>query len=548
MEDYTIVWNAQSAGGVIDAGRCVLRDNNGAYVPSTSANRALYPGRKTTGFARTSADGGQVRNFNFQFVGLIDKSLCPTVGSGTEGQTVYVDSNGYLARGGTPGADDIVGVAFADGSVAVSFGGIFGGGGVTPGGVTGSVQGNNGSGGLTGYSTVLVGSGFLSIGSDPSTAGALRLSYGLFSGVCSNNSTDNDQVVLIALATRNDLGLGTDLVQVGSGSYNLYLAAGSGRTIHAWADDHRFYNGVGVESFRIEAYGVQFGGGGKDFGGGQGVIGIDNAAVVPSTNPTSGVVLYSESGTLKYRQPSGTIITLSGGGGTPTGTGLRKVVAGVEDAAASLLVDADVNAAAAIAGTKISPDFGSQNITTTGNIRRTSTLIIAGTDATNLYLGSDTSSANIFTNVRVNPNSAGILALNNVNHIEWTSDLVLMKPNNTPAARFTSSEVSFVKAVGGSSDDNEAFFFKRAAITKNDATDLTLSSTQYECPLVDISGTPGGNFNVIAPNRTGALFNTKNSTANTATWKKSGGTGVGVATNTTRWIAHNGTDYEARHV
>ncbi len=35
------------------------------------------------------------------------------------------------------------------------------------------------------------------------------------------------------------------------------------------------------------------------------------------------------------------------------------------------IVNADVNASAAIAGTKISPDFGSQNITTSGNISTT---------------------------------------------------------------------------------------------------------------------------------------------------------------------------------
>ena len=36
--------------------------------------------------------------------------------------------------------------------------------------------------------------------------------------------------------------------------------------------------------------------------------------------------------------------------------------------ASGVIVDADVNASAAIAGTKISPDFGAQNITTTGNV------------------------------------------------------------------------------------------------------------------------------------------------------------------------------------
>jgi hypothetical protein len=41
---------------------------------------------------------------------------------------------------------------------------------------------------------------------------------------------------------------------------------------------------------------------------------------------------------------------------------------GVTAIAAEVIVNANVNASAAIAGTKISPNFGSQNITTTGNI------------------------------------------------------------------------------------------------------------------------------------------------------------------------------------
>src|SRR5689334_16643132 len=40
-------------------------------------------------------------------------------------------------------------------------------------------------------------------------------------------------------------------------------------------------------------------------------------------------------------------------GGTPTGTGIPHIVAGVQDAAASLIVNADVNAAAAIAYSKL---------------------------------------------------------------------------------------------------------------------------------------------------------------------------------------------------
>jgi len=41
---------------------------------------------------------------------------------------------------------------------------------------------------------------------------------------------------------------------------------------------------------------------------------------------------------------------------------------GVTAIASGVIVNADINASAAIAGTKISPDFGAQNITTTGNV------------------------------------------------------------------------------------------------------------------------------------------------------------------------------------
>ena len=50
-----------------------------------------------------------------------------------------------------------------------------------------------------------------------------------------------------------------------------------------------------------------------------------------------------------------------GGGSTPTGTGLRKVVGGAENAAASLLVNADVDPAAAIAASKIAAPGASGN-------------------------------------------------------------------------------------------------------------------------------------------------------------------------------------------
>lgn len=66
------------------------------------------------------------------------------------------------------------------------------------------------------------------------------------------------------------------------------------------------------------------------------------------TNPTA-------DRTITLPDRSGTVIT-SGDTGTVTSTML----------ADGTIVNADINASAAIAGTKISPDFGSQNVTTTG--------------------------------------------------------------------------------------------------------------------------------------------------------------------------------------
>lgn len=48
-----------------------------------------------------------------------------------------------------------------------------------------------------------------------------------------------------------------------------------------------------------------------EFGSGKGVIGVQNAATVPSTNPTGGGVMYSEGGALKWRGSSGTVTVIA---------------------------------------------------------------------------------------------------------------------------------------------------------------------------------------------------------------------------------------------
>lgn len=55
---------------------------------------------------------------------------------------------------------------------------------------------------------------------------------------------------------------------------------------------------------------VQIGAAVTDTAGGQAVLGIKNATAVPNGKPTDGIVLYANGGTLAYRKPDGTTVTL----------------------------------------------------------------------------------------------------------------------------------------------------------------------------------------------------------------------------------------------
>jgi len=105
------------------------------------------------------------------------------------------------------------------------------------------------------------------------------------------------------------------------------------------------------------------------------------------------------------------------------------------------------------------------------------------------------------------------------------------------------TQLSIGRIVSGRQGGSIPFRFARTAIVQGSTADTTLTAAQYECPIIDVSGTPGGNFNVIAPNNEGAFFIVKNRTANTLTIKKSGGTGVTVATASQRVVFHDGSDY-----
>ena len=95
----------------------------------------------------------------------------------------------------------------------------------------------------------------------------------------------------------------------------------------------------------------------------------DNETTLAITNPT-------DDRTITLPDRSGTVIT-SGDTGTVTSTM-------IED---GTIVNVDVNASAAIEGTKINPNFGSQNIATTGNISAGGTLGVTGNSTLSGTLG-----------------------------------------------------------------------------------------------------------------------------------------------------------------
>ncbi len=91
---------------------------------------------------------------------------------------------------------------------------------------------------------------------------------------------------------------------------------------------------------------------------------------------------------------------------SPTGTGLAKVSGGAWSAAASTLVDADVSSSAAIAGTKVSPAFGSQNVSTSGTLASGSQTVTGSV------------SASTFLATGASPATAGAIRLSNATAIE----------------------------------------------------------------------------------------------------------------------------------
>ncbi|WDS51738.1 minor tail protein [Streptomyces phage Triumph] len=105
------------------------------------------------------------------------------------------------------------------------------------------------------------------------------------------------------------------LIQTGDGVNNLVEWKSPGGSIATRIGANG--NFVAEGTFYAKA-GMQLGSTNFDLGGGYGgIIGIDNAATVPTTNPTAGAILYVEGGVLKVRQSDGTIVTVANAPSVP---------------------------------------------------------------------------------------------------------------------------------------------------------------------------------------------------------------------------------------
>ena len=99
-----------------------------------------------------------------------------------------------------------------------------------------------------------------------------------------------------------------------------------------------------------------------------------NVTVADESSDTTCNVLFVTAETGNLPPKTGTNLTFNSSTGALTATSFVGTVTVPDDSVTSAkivdgaIVNADINASAAIAGTKISPDFGSQTITTTGNL------------------------------------------------------------------------------------------------------------------------------------------------------------------------------------
>lgn len=183
--------------------------------------------------------------------------------------------------------------------------------GGTPGGSSGQIQFNDASafGGTTGFTyssnTIAAANTCAITFAETATAATAPVRFlvrGAAGGVAISANTDSGLEPVVDVFAAGALKFGTTNW---SGTY-LY-----GSSVELYSSSSTYLYGGGVISLLCVSGGMQFGASGSaSFGSGTGVIGIENASVNPSTNPSGGGVLYADGGALKWRGSGGTVTTM----------------------------------------------------------------------------------------------------------------------------------------------------------------------------------------------------------------------------------------------
>jgi hypothetical protein len=155
---------------------------------------------------------------------------------------------------------------------------------------------------------------------------------------------------------------------------------------------------------------------------------------------------------------------------------------------ASKLVDADVDAAAAIAGTKVSPDFGSQNITTTGSVLVDT--IESNTNDIGILTGNDNKTILIGTGSGYNTiNLGGTNTVVNISGAVYTTPVEYVTEDKNIVVNFNAS--------GQDSPDSGLYVqeeYSGALINLTDATWQAGNTVRYAVDIAGIDGLVAGEY------------------------------------------------------
>lgn len=131
-------------------------------------------------------------------------------------------------------------------------------------------------------------------------------------GVLDLSSASGRVVVTGAAGVGDKIALFSDQYGIGVQGGRLVTYVGPGAALavrrHSGGGAGASSGTDGVTLFENGTVGV---GTGTQFGGGTRVVGIQNATVVPNSNPSGGGVLFAQNGALKWRGSSGTVTTIA---------------------------------------------------------------------------------------------------------------------------------------------------------------------------------------------------------------------------------------------